>query len=112
MAFAAANGCIFSVTVAISSPCTCYEQPRTLGTAIGRQWNGPNIQEPSVREEALDILLRKAHPDVPHLLLIVFAIVRQHVDDDHTPAWLDDARDLSQRAPRLRQVMQHQHQRR
>ena len=47
-----------------------------------------------------------------HLLPVVLAIVRQHVDNEQAAARLEDARDLGQRLLRLRHVMQHQHQRR
>ena len=43
-----------------------------------------------------------------HLLLILDAIVRQHVDDEHPAAGRQHARGLRQRARRLRHVMQHQ----
>ena len=49
---------------------------------------------------------------MPHLLAVALAIVRQHVDDDGAPARLEHARDLGERALRLRHVVQHQHQRR
>src|ERR1700674_5063764 len=132
-AFAAANGCIFSVTVAISlllclagvirrpsvrrpSPSgprrRCDEQSRALRPGIGRQGNDPNVLEAGPGQQSLHMLLAEPEPHVAHLLPIVLAIVRLHVDEDHAAAGLQDARHLGERALRLGHVMEHQHQRR
>ena len=43
-----------------------------------------------------------------HLLLILDAVVRQHVDDQDSPALPQDAMHFRQRPPRLRQVVQYE----
>ena len=47
-----------------------------------------------------------------HLLAVVLAIVRQHVDHDQAADWFEDARHLDECARRIGHVMQHEHQRR
>ncbi len=44
-----------------------------------------------------------------HLLTVVLAIVRQHVDDDQPSARLEHARDFIERASRIRDMVEHQH---
>jgi hypothetical protein len=58
------------------------------------------------------VLVAEPEPHVSHLLTVTLPVVRQHVDDDRAAAWLEDASDLGQRSLRLRDVMQHDHERR
>ena len=53
------------------------------------------------------MLVAEPEPHVAHLLTVALAVVRQHVDDDHAAARLQDARDFGERALWLRQVVQH-----
>ena len=47
-----------------------------------------------------------------HLLAVVLALVRQHVDDEQAAAGLEHARGLGERRGRRRQMVQHEHHRR
>src|SRR5262245_24868840 len=120
-AFAAANGCIFSVAVAIlfssvtvysGSPGRRDEKRRPLCFRVRLQRDDPDVLESVRAKQALRVLLGKAEPHVTHLLAVAVAIVRQHVDDQRPSPGLHDARDLGERLFRLRHVMQHENQRR
>src|SRR5215471_18215476 len=91
-AFAAANGCIFSATVAIvvfsfgslpGPPSRRREkQARTFGLCVWRQRDDARVVEAAIVEDFADVLVGKPEPHVAHLLPVVLSIVRQHVDDE------------------------------
>ena len=58
------------------------EQRRAFRVGIGGQRPHPDVVEPGSGEEPRHLLLGKSEPDVAHLLLILLALVRQHVDDE------------------------------
>src|SRR5437899_6308340 len=77
------------------------EQPRPLRAGVGWKRHDPSVFEPCLGQQPLQLLVAEAEPDVPHLLPVILAIVRLHVDDYEPPMRLEDARHLGERALRL-----------
>ena len=83
------------------------EQGRPLASgSSGSGWT--RTSEPGGGHQLARLLLGKTEPDVSHLLLILRTIVREHVDDQHAAAAMQDASGLLQGPPRIGQVMQHE----
>ena len=61
-----------------------------------------------IAQPVLHLLLADAEPDMTHRLAILFALVRQHVQDQQPPAGFQCSRGFRERALRLRYVMKDQ----
>ena len=59
-------------------------------------------------KERLEHVGREAQPDVPHLALVLLAVVRLHVDDQQPATRLERARGLEDDARRVGNVAQGQ----
>src|SRR5438093_10868530 len=91
---------------------SCHKQPGALRVSVRRKRDDSGIHEACIVQHTPYVIVGKAEPDVTHLLTVALAIVREHVDDNRATAWLERADDVRERVPRLRHVMEHQHQRR
>src|SRR6516162_169692 len=100
-AFAAANGCIFSATVAIvlfsfgsllGPPSRGSEkQGRTSCLGVWSQRDYASVIEAGIVEHFANVFVREPEPDMAHLLPVVLPVVGQHVDDQDAGARLESA---------------------
>src|SRR5581483_11494323 len=89
-AFAASNACSFSVTVAMLLSCR-YKQPWSFDARVGCERHNFWIRTSGFCDPLRDLVFAESEPHVAHLLTVVLAIVRQHIDDDQPSARLQDA---------------------
>ncbi len=80
--------------------------------AVGLGWQGieAHVGKAGAVAPSADLRLGEAEPHVSHLLLVVTAIVGQHVHDEHAAARRSDARGFRDGAPGIGHVMQHERQ--
>src|SRR5216683_3152658 len=104
--------CVFAFSWLHVSFRRCDEQSRTLRARRRWERHDPDVFEPCFAQHAPDVIVAEPEPHVAHLLPVIVPVVREHVDDQHAAARLEDPRDLGQPTLGLRHVMQHEHQRR
>ena len=94
------------------SPCGGGEE-RRAGSLRGG-WHRPEAHavEPRVFQPARDLRVREAEPHVPHPLLVLVAIVLEHVDHEDAAAGAEHASGLAQHGQRVGRVVQHETDRR
>src|ERR671912_720169 len=71
------------------------EERRSFCRRVAGERGDPRADESSLAEQPLDLFLSESQPDVPHLLPILLAIVRQHVAEQDASARTQGPRGLA-----------------
>src|SRR5215813_3001192 len=109
---AVSNGCV-STAVGIFTPSRRAsgrrdEERRTFRVWVDWQRDETDVLEAGTSEQPSQLVLAEAQPDVPHLFLILLAVVRQHVAQDDSSSRLQRACRLTEHCGGIGHVVQHE----